>query len=149
MLTSALPWLLLDPLLLPISYAKLRWVQLASVAALLPTNALRWVGERKGSGAAWTAPGGGACEAMRVQGIACNKQSAFLPACLCGACRCPLTLTQCPAAPIQLQAAAWLMGALARLASPVAPLLDVAETHCSCVALMCYWQVCTPCSIIS
>jgi hypothetical protein len=46
LLTSAVPWLLLDPLLMPISYSKLRWVQLASVAVLLPTNALRWARSR-------------------------------------------------------------------------------------------------------
>ena len=37
-MTSALPWLLLDPLLLPIQYARLRWVQPLSAAALLPSR---------------------------------------------------------------------------------------------------------------
>ena len=41
LLTTAVPWLILDPVLMPISYHRLRWVQPLSVAVLLPTNALR------------------------------------------------------------------------------------------------------------
>lgn len=40
-MTSATPWLLLDPLMMPISYRNLRWVQPLSFAVLLPSNGLR------------------------------------------------------------------------------------------------------------
>ena len=48
LLTTAVPWLILDPVLMPISYHRLRWVQPLSVAVLFPTNALRSVGRSVG-----------------------------------------------------------------------------------------------------
>lgn len=137
-MTSAVPWLLLDPLLLPIKYSRLRWVQPLSAATLLPSNSLRWVAQRKGG-----APGA-VCPPPAVPPPIAG---AVIDLCLPAACwrwpvcRCSLNVSQCAAACSQFREAGAVLGLLGRLVSPAAALLGGGAADCACPAIMAYLQM--------